>query len=265
MRRVSMTVCLATLVTLAACNDNNSSGSSASPTPSPPTGDQLNGHAFVSTDVTGYDLVADSQIRLAFEGGNLSANAGCNTMSGAYTIQDGDLKLGAELASTAMACQPDLMSQDTWLAAFLKAGPAITAEGSTLSLAAGDVVVSFEDEAVASPSPSLTDTKWTLDAVIQGEGVSSVPTDVTPPTLAIGDQGEAVVFTGCNRGHATVDVGETTLTFGPMGLTKKVCPGDAGALETAVVTLLDGEVTYVIDGQRLTLTKGAQGLTYLAP
>ncbi len=50
-----------------------------------------------------------------------------------------------------------------------------------------------------------------------------------------------------------------------MSLTKQVCPGDAGALETAVVTLLDGAVTYVIDGQRLVLTKGAQGLTYLAP
>jgi heat shock protein HslJ len=264
-RRVSMTICLATLVTLAACNDGNSSGSSPSPTASPPTTDQLNGHAFVSTDVTGYDLVADSQIRLAFESGNLSANAGCNTMSGAYAIQDGDLKLSAELASTQMACQPDLMSQDTWLAAFLKAGPAITMEGSTISLAAGDVVAAFEDEAVASPSPSLTDTKWTLDAVIQGEGVSSVPTDVTPPSLVIGEQGEAVVFTGCNRGHATVDIGETTLTFGPMSITKKACPGDAGALETAVLTLLDGVVTYLIDGQRLTLTKGSQGLTYLAP
>ena len=265
MRRVSMTVCLATLVTLAACNDSNSSGSSASPTPSPPTTDQLNGHAFVSTDVTGYDLVADSQIRLAFEGSSLSANAGCNAMSGAYTIQDGDLMLGAELASTQMACQPGLMSQDTWLAAFLKAGPAITTEGSALTLAAGDVVMTFEDEAVASPSPALTGTKWTLDAVIQGESVSSVSTDVAPPTLVIGDQGEAVIFTGCNRGHATVAIADTTLTFGPAGLTKKACPGDAGALETAVVTLLDGEVTYVLDGRRLTLTKGAQGLTYLAP
>jgi heat shock protein HslJ len=264
-RRVPMTVCLATLVTLAACNTGDSSGSSASPTPSPPTADQLNGHAFVSTSVTGYDLVADSQIRLAFDGGNLSANAGCNTMSGAFTIQDGTLKLTAELASTQMACQPDLMSQDTWLAAFLKAGPAITVEGDTLALAAGDVVLELVDEAVASPSPTLTGTKWTLEAVVQGEGVSSVPTDVPPPTLAISDQGEATVFTSCNRGHAAVDIGDTTLTFGPMAGTKKACPGDAGALETAVVTLLDGEVTYVIDGQRLTLTKGAQGLVYLAP
>ena len=265
MRRVSLSVCLATLVVLAACNSDDSSGGSASPTPSPPTPDQLNGHAFVSTDVSGYDLVADSQIRIAFEGGNLSANAGCNTMSGPYTIQDGELKIGAELASTQMACQPDLMSQDTWLAAFLKAGPAITAEGSTLSLAAGDVVLTFQDEAVANPSPPLTGTKWTLDSVVQGEGTSSVPTDVPPPRLVISKQGEAVVFTGCNRGHAAVEIGETTLTFGPMSLTKQVCPGDAGALETAVVTLLDGAVTYAIDGQRLVLTKGAQGLIYLAP
>ncbi len=47
----------------------------------------LDGREFVSTQVDGHDLVADSTIRISFEDGSLSINAGCNTMFGAYTVE----------------------------------------------------------------------------------------------------------------------------------------------------------------------------------
>ena len=46
----------------------------------------LDGREFVSTQVDGYEVVPDSVIRISFEDGSVSINAGCNTMFGAYTV-----------------------------------------------------------------------------------------------------------------------------------------------------------------------------------
>ncbi len=74
----------------------------------------LDGREFVSTQVDGYELVPDSVIRISFEDGSVSINAGCNTMFGAYTV-DGDVLSAPTLAMTEMACDPALMEQDTWI------------------------------------------------------------------------------------------------------------------------------------------------------
>ena len=66
---------------------SESAGESASPSVAP----AVLATTYVSTEVTGYDLVADSQIRLTFEDGNLSVNAGCNTMFAPYELTEDSL------------------------------------------------------------------------------------------------------------------------------------------------------------------------------
>src|SRR5262245_43686977 len=92
----------------------------------------LVGRSFLSTAIAGRALVPNSQVRLAFQGDNLGAHAGCNSMSGSYTITDGVLRIG-QMAMTEMACDRPLMDQDTWLAGFLD-GAALSLEGTTLTL-----------------------------------------------------------------------------------------------------------------------------------
>ena len=261
MHRALLTLSLATLLPLAACADSGSGSGDGS---APATAGDLNGRSFVSTEVTGHDLVADTQVRISFEDDRLSAAAGCNTLSAGYTIDEGALTLEGQPASTMMGCDDDLTTQDGWLASFLTDSPEAELDGDTLTLTGGEVTMTMLDETQADPAKPLTGTAWTLDSIVDGDSVSSVPADVDPPTLTISDAGEATVFTGCNQGGASVEVAETALTFGPMRLTKMACSGGATSVETAVVTVLDGEVDFTIEGSTLTLTNSDQGLTYRA-
>ena len=111
------------VVLLAACA--SASGSSAE--------DELVGRSFESTDVEGRTLVEGTTITLIVRSGGVSVRAGCNTLLGDATWEDGVLR-AAQLASTLMACDADLMDQDRWLAAFLEGSPPFELDGDTLTL-----------------------------------------------------------------------------------------------------------------------------------
>lgn len=83
--------------------------------------DDLDG-TYESTAVTGHTLVGDTVIELVFDGDRLSAWAGCNRLGTTFDIDD-DVLVTGEFQSTRMACEPELMEQDTWLAAFLGSRP----------------------------------------------------------------------------------------------------------------------------------------------
>lgn len=220
--------------------------------------------AFVSSEVTGYDLVPDSELTLTFDGDTLAVNAGCNTMTTTYSLTDSVLKWTGTPAATMMGCDEALTAQDAWITGLLTKGMAAEGidGGASLTLTSGDVTITL-DGVAASP---LTGTTWTLTSTIANDAVSSIPasTESDPPTLTIDEEGTVGVFAGCNRGSATVDITDTTLTFSPIALTKMACTGDAGTLETQVTTVLDGEVDYVVDGPTLTITSGTSGLVYTA-
>ena len=67
----------------------------------------------------------------------------------------------------------------------------------------------------------------------------------------------AAVEAGCDTGSAPVTITDTTITFGPLVLTRMACPEPQTTLENTVVAVLDGEVTYTIDGDTLQLRKAA--------
>lgn len=96
----------------------------------------LVGRTFASTEVRGRDPVPGSTVRITFREGGLAAKAGCNTLFGSATWTGGVLA-APMLASTMMACSPELMGQDTWLAELLQSNPALTLDASTLTLGDG--------------------------------------------------------------------------------------------------------------------------------
>ncbi|HYN31929.1 MAG TPA: META domain-containing protein [Ilumatobacteraceae bacterium] len=246
--RAALAVLALSALALAACGSDSDSGSGSAP-----TADDLNGQAFTSTSVTGYELVADSEISLAFEADSISAQAGCNTQNGGYTITDGVLEV-SQMISTMMGCDEALMAQDTWLSEFLTSSPEISLDGETLTLTGADATITL---ATVQPTP-LEGTTWVVTGLVATEAVSSTPND-SRASLTITD-GSAAIETGCNNGNAAVEITDTTMTFGPMALTKKACAPELTELEASVIVVLDGEVTYEISGDTLSIRKaGADG------
>lgn len=217
--------------------------------------------SFVGTAITGYQPVADTQLTLAFEGDQMSANAGCNTLGSTYTFEGGVLAWSGTPRATMMACSDELMAQDAWLTDLFTKGVDATLDGSTLTLTSGDVEITL----MAVTESPLNGTTWMLDGTIEADtAVASLPADADVPTLTIDDDGNAAIFTGCNRGSTTVEITDATLTFGPIALTKMACPGAGSELEATVTKVLDGEVDYTVDGDALTITNGSSGLVYRA-
>ena len=252
-------------ILLAACSTSGAAptpGSSGEPSAggSPATTDALSGRTFLSTGSEGVEIVEGSQVRLTFEDTRIGASAGCNQMSGEYEVVDGVLNVGA-MAMTEMACDEPLMAQDTWLAEFLS-GASASLQDTTLTLSKEGTTVTLEDETVANPDRPLEGTRWVVTGVIAGDAVSSVPAE---PTASLQfDAGSVAVETGCNAGSGGYERGDGVLTFGPIATTLKMCEEDVAALEQAVTTVLQGEATYDIQADTLTLQNGVNGLVLTA-
>jgi heat shock protein HslJ len=241
---------------VAACT----SGAASSGGPSAAATLSVDGRTYISTDATGVSLVAGSRVRLSFADGSLNANAGCNSMSGAYTIADDRLRT-TEMAMTEMGCAEPLMQQDQWLAALL-GNASISLAGDTLTLDDGTVRITLLDREVASPDKPIEGTLWVLDGIVSGDAVSSVPSGVTA-SIRIAD-GRVDLDTGCNVGGGTVAVTDGTLAFGPVALTKRACEPGQAAVEAAMASTLSGTVRYTIEADELTLDGGDAGLIFRA-
>ncbi len=248
------------LVGLTACASGGSAGgggtTSASPSPTADSGSaqpsgkaggsELDGASFVATEVTGTHTIApNSTITLTFDGGSLSANAGCNTMAGRYTATGGTLT-APQLASTMMACDEALMTQDAWLAEFLASGPTYTLEDDTLTLTNGT------DTIVLGPAPSgaqaLESTGWKVTDVVTITDQANTTSAVDPSLTAWMrfEDGEVAFNNSCNMGGGSVEIGDDTLTFGELRSTLIFCDGPSGELEQTMSAVLQGETTYSI-------------------
>jgi heat shock protein HslJ len=244
------------VVALAACGDDDDDESSTSGASAPAT---LDGREFVVTGAEGHELVAGATVRISFDGGTVSVNGGCNTMNGGYELDGDELSVGA-MSSTQMACEPELMEQDTWLSGFLTSGTTVAVDGDTMTLTGDDAVLTLTDREVVEPDLPLEGTTWTLTGITNANAVSTVPGGVVA-TITFED-GTAAVDTGCNTGSATVEVGDDSIFFGPMTLTKKACGPDESEVEQLFVAMLTSDVGYEIDSDTLTLSSGQNALTF---
>jgi heat shock protein HslJ len=224
---------------------------------------------WVSTSVTedGQDrpLEPGTAISLAFTEDQVAASAGCNSMSGS-TSWEGDVLVVSRVGGTEMGCDPPLMRQDEWLVGVLSSRPVVEVNEAGMTLTSGGLVLSFADREVAMPDTALEGTTWVLDGIGQGGGedgsMSSVPGGVRSTLRIVG--GNVGVKPGCNTGGGDVEVSESTLSFGTIMTTLMACPGARDDVEKTVLSVLQGEVDYRIEGDVLTLTNGEQTLVYRA-
>jgi len=208
---------------------------------------------YASTEVTGYELVANTRLEIGFpDPSKITARAGCNSFFGDYRIEDDVLVIG-ELGGTLIGCPPELQDQDDWMAGFLDSRPSIALDGDILILAGPDATAVLQDREVAEPDVGLEGTRWIVDSVITADAVSNVPQDVGA-YLEL-SEGTVTGNGGCNTLNGTATVGEDTITFGPLATTRLTCPDQS--LEHEVLAVLSGEVAYEVDGNRVTLSNAS--------
>jgi heat shock protein HslJ len=132
----------AALLLFVACGSGSDSGSdsgeSGGDSDSAPTQVDLEGTTFTTTSMTGSGLVQDSTITLSFEDGSMALQAGCNTHTAPYEVDDGRLKWSSPPAGTLKACSPDLEAQDAVLTELFTSGAAATLDSTTLTLTNDD-------------------------------------------------------------------------------------------------------------------------------
>jgi heat shock protein HslJ len=98
------------ILVVAAC-DSTGSGSNA--TPEPTSAADLAGTSWTLVSIGDATVVEGSAPHLAFGvDGNASGSTGCNSFNGPYTFDGAALTFGP-LATTRMACEENLMGQET--------------------------------------------------------------------------------------------------------------------------------------------------------
>lgn len=224
---------------------------------------QLAGREFVSIGVTdggaARPLVAGTKIQIGFTANEIRFSAGCNSMGGSYRIEGTRLFVN-DVFTTEMGCDAERHAQDEWLSQLLGSGPTIRLIIDTLALDSGSIQVTLDDREVAEPDAKLVGPTWTVESIISGAGVSSVPPEPVA-TLVFKDDGTLEVNAGCNRGSGTWAAVGGGIEVGPLMLTKMACQKDGADLESAVLGVLEaGTIGAQIDSTLMTLTAGNQGL-----
>lgn len=105
----------------------------------------LEGRTFVSTEVTGHDLVEGSTVTVAFEDGRVSVNGGGN-VQGSQALWNGTtLRFGSPPISTRMWPGEELQAQDDWLSSIFLAGVDVALDGTELTLTTDDAVLKLTE------------------------------------------------------------------------------------------------------------------------
>ena len=255
MNSISTALLLALSLTVLACAGPAASGLG------------LDGRQFLSVDVTVNGvvrpLVAGTRIRLTFNGGSLSATAGCNHLSAGYRVDGGRLVVD-QMGMTEMGCDPARHDQDSWLSAFLGAQPLVRLGGNDLVLDGGATIIRLLDREIAEPDLPLTGVRWFLTTIVEGGAAMSVP-DGVQATLELTDDGNFSLHAGCNQGGGHYTLAGNTITFSDLLLTRMACDEPRGSVEAAVLAVVDGgPLTVTIEANSLTLDAGGRSLGYSA-
>ncbi|UWZ34128.1 META domain-containing protein [Dactylosporangium roseum] len=215
------------------------------------------GRTFLSTSVTEQGqprpLVGSTRIELRFDPkGRLVVRAGCNHIAGGARL-DGDKLVVEELSMTEMGCDPPRHEQDRWVTAFLGGRPAWRLDGTELVLEGGGTRIVLTDREVADPDRPLAGPRWAVDTLITGEVAGSVPAGLLA-YLSFDADGTVTGFGGCNDLGGRYSVSGGGITFTDLVTTRKACPGEPSAVESAMTAVLRGTVTFTIEAGHLTLT-----------
>lgn len=224
---------------------------------------ELSGKTFESTEVKGHELVSGTKITISFGPEALTANAGCNSIRGPYTLEDGVLQLG-RAAETLIGCPEDRQKQDEWLTTLLGDGLRAYESDGGLTLLGMGVEIEMEPGVVPGGPPPVIGTTWELNSYTDSKGnVASTKAGTRLPFLQFKANDTVSFFDGCNSGTGPAEVKEDgSMVFGNLGSTQKACPGLTNEVSGAIRGVLDGKISYAFEGQNLVISRKGASLTY---
>jgi len=185
-------------------------------------------------------------------GGMVAVKADCNTGNGSYKVDGNKITFGP-IGMTMMMCKPGSLDSQ-----FLKGlGSAKTFKQKTatltIKLASGGGTMAFTR---ASENP-LLNTQWRWEN-------TQTPVETITPTVSRMYTleflaGKVNVKADCNSGSGTYKVEGNSITFGPIGMTRMMCP--AGSLDTKFLQQLSAVRTFDVNGISLRMSMVADGGT----
>lgn len=186
-------------------------------------------------------------VTLAFAGGRVSGTDGCNRYTGTYQATGSGLTLGPDLASTKMACAPDVMATaSAWTAALASTRSWRIVDGRLELLGPGGKRLAT----LAAQSAELAGTHWKATGINNGNQAVVSVVQGTAVTLSFDANGSAAGSSGCNRYTAQYRADGTSIEFGKAAATMMACAqADVmqqeqnffRALETAQVVRVEGD------------------------
>jgi heat shock protein HslJ len=229
----------------------------------------LFGKKWTLTEMEGRKFNADKpNIEFDRDQKRVSGSGGCNRFSGAFEI-DGAMIKFSRIASTKMAClDAEVQRIETKFLELLETTTRFEIQENTLRLYANDVsVLVLVDRAANSQTRAptgaadLKGTSWQLVKFQGGDDKTIKPDDGSKYTITFGNDGRVSARIDCNRGSGTwKSSGPNQLQFGPLGLTRAMCP--PGSLHDRIARDWSAVRSYVIRDGHLFLSLMADGGIY---
>ncbi|OKK02872.1 hypothetical protein AMK26_21120 [Streptomyces sp. CB03234] len=183
--------------------------------------------------------------------GRAKGNFGCNHFSARATVQ-GDTVTLSDTGMTEIGCPEPLQGfEDALKSALTGTLKAKLTDGElTLTTGDGDTIRLSEQ-----PPAPLVGTKWTVNSLVSGQAATSLPAGTEgKASFVFGKDGSVRGTLGCNQFNASVTTEGSTMTFGRVTTTRKLCRGPEMELERALLKTMKGKVAYTIDHRSLTVT-----------
>ncbi|MFD6228907.1 META domain-containing protein [Streptomyces sp. NPDC060232] len=214
----------------------------------------------------GRTLHAPETARLDIGENQAKGNYGCNRFTAALSFAGTSAVTVTPGATTTMACAD--MEFETAFAKLFTGRLAIDRgpDRLTLKTADGSTIAMTSEPAV--PDAPLTAVEWTVQSLISGGSVSSLPAGASGTArFTIAADLSVSGTLGCNRFSAQATRDGDRLTFGPLTTTRMACDGPAGEVEQKLTELFaSGPLVWGIEGRLLTLTAAdGKGLIAEAP
>ena len=225
----------------------------ASTTSSQGGGGDLTGEVWELSLLNDKELLPATSISVQFtEGENLGGSSGCNRYSGTYTVSGNSLQLSSPLASTMMACRPEIMDQES---AYLKAlvevkTYSVTSDQLTLYDSSNKGTLVYKAQ-----SQDLSDTSW--DVIAYNNGKQAVTSVLLGSTITanFGADGTVSGNSGCNKYNGTYKATGDQIKIGALASTRMACANPAGIMEQEALYLaaLETASTYKVEGTSVEL------------
>ena len=124
--------------------------------------------------------------------------------------------------------------------------------------AAGDSEIGavLEEQQVATTS-DLAGTAWQLDRILFMDDRVVVPDESSKYTISFAADGRAAIRADCNRGSGSWTADGAGLAFGPLAMTRAMCPPDS--LHNTFIAQLDYVRSFVLEDGNLHLATMADG------